>query len=344
MDKKRNVELDIIKGLCIVAIVFNHVGHNIMWFNYFMVIGFYFVAGCTFKKKSTLVFIKDKMMRIYVPFVLANLLVLFILKFYSSVVAVQYKTGNLDLLYNIKHFLMFDLTNVLMAPSWFLFPLSIILFIFHFLNKIVKKDYVVLGITFVIFILTHVFWDSLKVFNWNNCAFVTNVGLGLFICACGYFLKNNPKIENTIFNGKFSIEAFLIATFIMYNLKGNFWHGLRVSNLNSKIYNFFVTFVAIYFLVYLAKIIAKSGVIGKILSFVGQYSLPVMFFHLIAGSLVTIVVHFIFNKPFPKDWTRLYTGGVLGVVSGIVGIDVPVLLAWLYDNLKVKCLKRNKQA
>ena len=104
-------------------------------------------------------------------------------------------------------------------------------------------------------------------------------------------------------------------------------------------WNFIIVFVAIYFLVYLAKLIAKSEFLGKITAFIGRYSMQVMFFHLIAGAIVTIPVHFIYDRPFPATWHRLYMGGKLGFITAIVGIALPVVLAFLYDRVKNKIKK-----
>ena len=130
---QRNIELDIIKGICIISIVFTHVGQPILWFGFFMVYGFYFVAGYTFRDKPFLEFIKDKLCRIYIPFVLANIVVLYILKL-LSIVCENYNTGNLDVKTNIKNLLAFNIINGFMAPSWFCFPLLLILLIFFAIN------------------------------------------------------------------------------------------------------------------------------------------------------------------------------------------------------------------
>ena len=80
MNNERDSTLDIFKGLCMVTIVCSHFGHNILWFYYFYVYGFYFVSGYTFKDKNFKAFIKSKLYRLYFPFVSSCLFSLIVIK------------------------------------------------------------------------------------------------------------------------------------------------------------------------------------------------------------------------------------------------------------------------
>lgn len=73
MEKERIAEFDIIKGICIIGIVFSHAGHELMWLSYIFLFGFYFVGGATYRDKPLKNFFLSKMKRIYVPFVISNI-------------------------------------------------------------------------------------------------------------------------------------------------------------------------------------------------------------------------------------------------------------------------------
>ncbi len=130
--EKRVDEYDIIKGICIIGIVFSHAEHELIWLSYFYLFGFYFISGVTYRDKPFLKFTISKLKRIYFPFVLANLLAkiacFFVYKF----------TGHIED-YNwagyIFSILRFNLQESIMAPSWFLFPLFCISFLFYFLKE-----------------------------------------------------------------------------------------------------------------------------------------------------------------------------------------------------------------
>lgn len=329
---QRNIELDIIKGICIISIVFTHVGQPILWFGFFMVYGFYFVAGYTFRDKPFLEFIKDKLCRIYIPFVLANIVVLYILKL-LSIVCENYNTGNLDVKTNIKNLLAFNIINGFMAPSWFCFPLLLILLIFFAINKFVKKNSVVIGGTFVVFFFTHLFFDQLAVFQWCNCAFITNVGSGLFIFACGYALKNNKHIEDKLFYGKYAIEAFVACTIIMFTITNKVGLDLRAGYCSNALYLMVAIFAGLYWLIYISKFLSKSISISKLLSLVGRYSMSIMFLHIPSFSVVTLSVHYILKLPYPEHWAVVYTDGIYWIITGIMGIMVPMMVTMGYNRI-----------
>jgi len=337
---KRNIEVDIIKGICIISVVFTHVGQPILWFGFFMVYGFYFVAGYTFKDKTFLEFAVDKVRRIYISFVAANILALFILKLLSTLCE-YYNIDNIDVKTNIKNLLAFNITNGFMSPSWFLFPLFLILFIFFVLNRAVKKSWVVAVCTFVVFFLTHLFYEQLSVFQWCNCAFITNVGSGLFIFSCGYILKNNKHIEDKLFYGKYANDIFVVCTIIMFKISNKIGLDLRAGYCSNALYLMVVIFVGLYWLIYISKFFSKSNVISKLLSVVGQYSMSIMFFHILSFSVVTLSVHYLFKLPYPKNWAVVYNDGIYGTLTGVMGIIVPMMVAIIYNRIKFAIKQSN---
>ena len=70
--KSRVAEYDIIKGICIFLVAVMHTGHPVYFMEYGFLYAFFFVSGATFKRKPFGQFLKGKLLRIYIPFVLAN--------------------------------------------------------------------------------------------------------------------------------------------------------------------------------------------------------------------------------------------------------------------------------
>ena len=68
MERRRDI--DILKGICMISLVFCHTGISFLWFHYIFVVGFYFVAGYTFKDKPFYTFLKSKIVGLYIPFVI----------------------------------------------------------------------------------------------------------------------------------------------------------------------------------------------------------------------------------------------------------------------------------
>ena len=74
MAGKRIAWIDVLKGICMVMIVVSHAGLRPLWFSYFYVYGFYFISGYTFSNKSLTAFLKKKIARLYIPYLVAQLI------------------------------------------------------------------------------------------------------------------------------------------------------------------------------------------------------------------------------------------------------------------------------
>lgn len=331
--KERNVEIDIIKGLCIISIVFTHIGKPILWFGFFMVYGFYFVAGYTFHEMPFLEFAKNKIYRIYIPFVVVNVLSVYILRILSNICE-KYSEANMNIMENIKNSLMFNITNGFMAPSWFLFPLFLILFIFYILNRYLKNEMIVLAFTAIIFLLTHLFYDRLSVLQWCDCAFVNNVGSGLLIFNIGYLLKNKKHIEKKLFGGKYAIDAFVVCTIVMFYISNKVGLDLRAGYCSNTFYLIVAIWTGLYWCIFVSKFLAKSSIMSKILATVGRYSMSIMLFHILAFSVATLAIHALCKLPYPQYWAVAYSDGIYGIITGIVGIAVPMLVVVIVKEIK----------
>ena len=330
---KRNLEIDIIKGLCIASIVCLHADNNILWFNMIFIYGFYFSAGYTFKDKPLIPFVKSKVRRIYIPFVINCMIISIILKLISYICEGY---PEVDFGFALKNSLLFNAPYGILAPVWFLFPFSIILFIYYFLQKKIKNTYIILGLSFLLYSLTYIFLTQINNRIWNFSAWIPNVGIGFFVFSCGQFLKNHKSIEEKLFEGKYSIDLFIISSCILFSIMQytKFQIDLRVGNINSFLYNTLAIMFGICFLFYLSKLLVKSTVMRRIFSSIGCHSFAIMFYHFISYSIVTISVHYILDYPIPTGWSMNYTDGIWPIINSIIGIFIPLFGAIVYSNTK----------
>ena len=160
----RSKEVDIIKGLCMITLVFSHAGMKLLWFNYIYVYGFFYVAGYTFREKPFLKFVKSKILGLYIPFI-ANCLIGLLILFALSKVSHGYFFSRELLDTNI---FLIQIPHNLFAPAWFIFPFFIIQFVFFALKKTVKNCNAIFGISFLLYVISYVFNDFLCRFQWNN--------------------------------------------------------------------------------------------------------------------------------------------------------------------------------
>lgn len=333
-------ELDIIKGICIIGIVFSHAGHPLLWLSYFYLFAFYFVAGFTYHDRPCWEFLFSKIKRLYIPFVASNLfagMVCVFLRKYTN-----YACGGYPWHRYVFSILQFNLRESIMAPSWFLFPLFCVSLIFFILRKIGKRSDICCLFSFIIFIIAIHYRQRLCVVQWNNCALVINLAVGLFVYACGYMCKENMTIKNYIGNGKYKFDCFLAAFLLLCEAK-DYWNyhiDLRAGIISSGKWMLITYMAGMYVLFCFSKIVSERGTWSKkVLIYIGKKSMSIMFFHVMCFNIVTLIGIYILKISYEPSWTNAIYGKWFGYANAIIGVTLPLLAGFLSDRLNWKNLR-----
>ncbi len=336
--KPRISEYDIIKGICILLVCIMHTGHPVYFWEYGFLFAFFFVSGATFRHKPFWQFLKGKLLRIYVPFVLANFAGFFVGKFYYSL------SGYGGYGYSLKdaalRIFSFRIAENIMSPSWFLLPMFLVVFVFYFLhallNKVKYRDEIILGGSFVIFLLGLYFRETLAVFVWNKCSVVYALTYALFFCALGYYYHNHPEISGKIISGKYSVEFFVVGLIFLNEIWSHYDYALnlRYGETSSGVMTVIVSIIGVFTIVYLAKCMTKITWFKKIFCLLGRHSLAILLFHIVCYGVVTIALHYITGWDYPVTWAFGYYSEKISYVNAFFGAAVPTLLAEGASRLK----------
>lgn len=340
----RIVELDIIKGICIIGIVFNHAGHGLLWLSYFYLYGFYFVGGFTYHDKSFMKLLFSKITRIYIPFIISNLFAEAVCIFLHRVT--NYGGGVTQWTQYLLSILKFNLKESIMAPSWFLFPLFCISIIFFWLKKIIRRNEILCLISFCAFIAAIHYRTILSAIQWNNCAIIINLAVALFAYTCGYTYKQNDKIRNFAEKSKYSFDFFIIACLVLCEAKyyWNYHLDLRAGFVSSGKWMFVTYISGIYFLIYFSKVIGNHNCwLKRLLSYIGKRSMSIMFFHVLCFSIVTLIGIYILKDSYEPSWTNAFHGKLYGYANACIGIVVPLIVGYWMENL-IKGIQKLKSA
>ncbi len=329
-------EWDIIKGICIIGIVFSHAGHALFWFSYFYLFGFYFVSGAVYRDKPFLKFAISKIRRMYIPFVFSNLLAKLMCFFlYKLNIYREYSWDGY-----IVSLLEFNLREGVMAPSWFLFPLFCISFLFYFMKRIIKNNISLFLITFWIMIIIVHYRKILSVYVWNNCAIILNLALGLFVYTCGYIYNHNCQIKGYIETSKYGFDFFIISLIILGEAKyyWNYHLDLRAGVISSGKWMIATYIAGICFLLYSSKIILiHSAFLKRILTYIGKNSMWIMLFHILCFNIVTIIGIYLLEEISVVPWSNaLYGEWYYEYANILVGLTLPLLIKKLIEILKAK--------
>ena len=338
--RQRISEYDIIKGICILLVCIMHTGHPVYFWEYGFLFAFFFVSGATFRRKPFWTFLKGKLLRIYIPFVVANFVGYFIGKYYYSL------SGYGGYGYSLKdaaiRIFSFQIAENIMSPSWFLLPMFLVVFLFYFLHALLDKckhkDEIILGGSFVIFLLGLYFRQSLATIIWNKCSVVYALTYALFFCALGYYYHNHPEVSKKVVSGKFSPEIFIISLIIMNEVWSHYEYTLNVryGETSSGLLTAVLSIAGVFAIVYLARCMTKMKLFERLFCLLGRHSMAIMLFHIICYGLVTIALHCITGWDYPVTWAFGYYSETISYANAFAGIFVPTLLAEGVARLKSK--------
>lgn len=224
-----------------------------------------------------------------------------------------------------------------MAPSWFLFPLFCISFLFFFWKKIFKNDIVLFLSTFCIFIITVYYRDIVQGITWKGCAIIINLAIGLFLYTCGYLYNHNDSVKKYIEAGKHAFDFFIISIILLCEAKyyWNYRLDLRAGTISNGMWMLITCVAGIYFLIYFSKMVTRySTQLKNILVYIGKRSMSIMFFHVLSFSIVTLIGIYILHDSYSVPWTNAFNEKwYYKYANAFVGLIVPLIFDSLIEKI-----------
>lgn len=338
---KRLSYIDIAKGFAIFFIVLghaivhslnSHIAFNIIYS--FHVPLFFIISGFTFESinKGFLNFVKNKFVRLLVPYFIWS--VLFLIPYYlfgGSVDESFGNTGSFSLINNLCNILYGVGVNSSLkqnTPLWFLPALFSMEFIFYFICKIQgkKKHIFILIFLFFISIFSYKYITFIFPFGLNT---VLNLGIFFYF---GYLMKKY-NIVNKYYKKNYLLIAFLLI-------------GISFGIINESIScvdyyygNIFMFYVTSFFLSLFVIFISKLMVTNKEIEYVGKNTMGILIFHKL------IIVIFQNKIPFINSYLRdssPFIELLLGILISIITIIICLLIIRIIRLMKMNFLLGEK--
>ena len=322
----RKVSIDIAKGIGISLVVLGHMndyfGAGIpgayKFIYLFHVPLFFFLSGLFFKEKERFGdCLKKKFFRLYVPYLLANIFFFAVEMTRARLMGSAYD-GNIswgDLIY--AAFGLWPVLSMLSRPTWFILILFRAFLIYKLLQLVFKGNkYLMLAICVLAGVFSAIFPIE-KFMIGQTLAALPFFSLGHVISA---ELLDNQKLfstQNCLFIGLVSAGAtYLISRYQMTNIAVNVYG-------NVPLY-FAGAFFGIVITLCFSKLLEKCTIASKSLSLIGQYTLPILIWHIFVMKILFTIV----EKGLGGS------GGVyLCVLAFLVGISAPIGFSMAYNKL-----------
>lgn len=342
-EKIREPQMDVLRGIGIILIVLGHAAFPYTHFLYlfhltifFILSGYFFKEDYVKDKNSLKEFIIIKIKRLYIPFVIGNIICVLLnntfinLNLYDNINHEYYSIY--DITVNIIKILLFRGNTEMLGATWFLpilFFISIIYATIEFLIRNCKektKEYIQIALSIILLCIGQLLIKK-------NINF-----FGIQILTCYIFFDlgrkyNKYKIQsNNIINFLKFITSFVIL--IILNKYGSV--ELAENEYTNIAYYLIVSILGWYFIYELSYFISKNKIMTKTLQYIGKNTMPILILHFIAFKLINILGVLILNQDktliakFPIAFKNNYSW----IIYTISGIILPLFVNKLSNYIK----------
>ncbi len=345
--KARLAEIDILRGVTILLVVFSHVGmpeaindvlKSIRMPLFFLVSGYLFSTSKYLFNVRNL--IEQRVYSLLIPYFSACALFYF-LSFPINIIKGLDNPVWYQPIFGIIYGNGAGLEDIYGIPIWFLVSLFCALIIFTAVLKLVRKFNV--WAQFVVFLLVGI--SGYAVSRFVHLPWGLDIALvaGLFLFT-GYRFK-----ELQIFNKMRIIDivtviaAVIFSVTVFYNSPLGPEYSLPVG-MNSRNYNniilFYIAGISGSILVFkLSKLMKESKFITAIFSYMGKNSLPILIFHLHSAMFLNVFIFESFSIQTGFNWLLLGISAIcLSLIANEIIKKIP-LLNFLFNGVKNNKIK-----
>ena len=358
---KRDVTIDIIKGLGIVFMVLGHSYFPFQKFIYLFHMAIFFIAsGYLYNEKysdnikSVIHFIGRKFKSLWFPYVLWTTIftllnnVLIKCNIYTdNPMLLEYVSGTYihttdymslkQMIINIiKSFFLSGHTQ-LGGAFWFISTLMKLLVFYcivdYLLKKIIKHKYLLIAqIAVSVVLLAFGYFCSLKGYTFLGFAKVCSY---YYLIVLGIFIKRY-KISEKISASNISYVVILVLSFVALLILENFGSiGLDTNHYTNPLFFIAVSFIGWEFCFTISCLIKKVK-ISSAIAYLGKNTMPIIILHFLSFKIVSLVGILIDGSPMflLAAFPVLYEDGIWWIAYSLVGILIPIVFNYLYINVK----------
>lgn len=332
MSSKRIEGIDIAKGLGIILVV---LGHQIDYFHadipgayqyiyLFHVPLFFFLSGLFIRETEGLwSCIKKKFFRLYIPYLLVNVLFFFweMLRAWKMGAAYDGDLGWRDLWLACAG--LWPVPSMLSRPSWFILILFRITIIYKLVQILTgNRKLIMLAISVVIGVVGAVYAPKAYMLGQTMVA-LPFLSLGHI---CGVELVENKKI----FGSWQSIVGILLALPLLYIISLHQQTNIAVNVYDNAALMFAGALLGIMAVLWVSKLLERLSRTTKVLTFIGRNTMSILLWHM-------IIMKVLFTLAEYAGWERHPLTYIVAFAAAIV---VSCAMSQIYTKFKNRIWSR----
>ena len=349
--KKRNEIIDILKGIAICLIVLGHTHFIGTQYIYLFHVAVFIIASGIFYNgknittlKELLSFIKKRVLRLYIPYVIINIVyllfnnILLNIHVYSIDTHSYYNLADFGI--NIVKILLFRGVTELGGATWFLhllFLISVGYAVCTFiLNKLFSNKYE--KVQKCNCIISVIFLIAGYMISKTSYSDIFSIYIITLNCYWLFFIGNIfNDYKDKIKKNDLSILIILVSLLLLILLK-----NIGSIEISKNIYTtpifFFVCSIIGWMLLYMMSLLVENTKIGKVLSYIGQKSLYILMFHFVGFKIVNFLIcRFVSHDINSISKFPVAAGGLIySLIYFVIGIMISLLIYKVFEFVKTR--------
>ena len=359
--KKRNFTFDLLYVLAIIMVVDDHTKAQlgilkaIFPYDSFFMPLFVFISGYFYKKQNVIKNIKHKTEKIFIPYMIWNVIMLGITIIIDRILKTNWAIGvNKEKVLNSIFLGPLVTTN---GPSWFVIMLFWVSILYNLIRNVIKPNKINDCILTIISIIAGLISVYLCVKGWNKKSslmlFVLRTLFYIQFYHLGYIFKEHIEDRIKKANKYIICSICVIINVILIAIYGDKVNFYATSNMRGFSYWYLpiitsITGITFWYIImdYVANKIKES----KIITYIAQNTFFIMETHLLFANIINILFY-IFNKMGIKYFLKFDTKSFIqsawsgsawnmnsrfGIIGFLLGITLSIALVTLINKSKEK--------
>jgi len=345
--QKRSDELDVIKGLGIMAVVYGHAmgpfAHIVFLYHLAL---FFFVSGCLYKEsyaRQPFLLVKRRIRSLYVPFVGFGLFfgilhnILFKVNLYTDRLSSQYNqvsylNSSREYLLNLLQIASFAKVEQLLAPMWFLPVLFIVQLLVVVPDSLIAKfaprqrGILLSAVVAALFTLGYLYYPEKN-------AVLRPVSIAMVVAGIFYFGHLFRQHGGDVaIKPQYALLSFLLL--VVASRYGSIDTGGHV--FVSPHFYIACSLSGIYLHLFLARSVPEGSLLKRFLVHVGRNTITILALHFLAFRAVNFLQVMIHDLPayMTGQHPKIPTTGAWWLVYFVAGILLPLAVRAAYDRLR----------
>lgn len=346
MIKNRDEQMDILRGLGIVFVVLGHTVSPINHFIYlFHIIIFFIISGYFFKddnikdEKSLKKFMLKKVKRLYIPYILVNIICVLLNNFFIRInmysISTHYYFTIKDIVKNIVKILLFNGVTEMAGATWFLQILFVVTIFYGMIEFLIKKFEIknsnIIQMSISIIFLLFGYFLALKEIN------LKIINISVFTCYIFFDFGRNFKTFK-IELSKYKRLLLLLISFILLLILNN----LGTIEISKNIYTNLTFYISVsiigwIFVYELSYFFTKTNIIKNIFIYIGQNTMSILILHFFIFKIINFIGVIITKEDISlmSTFPVLFTGKYCWIIYTLFGIIIPIILEKILKILKI---------